>query len=89
MSGAFVISGGTVVDPAAVSPDHEVHVVDRCVSAPTADVRRRLDATGLLVVPSYVDLQCNGLDGIDLTAEPTRRRCARATRKLLAVPALR
>lgn len=72
MSSAFVISGGTVVDPAAVSPAHEVHVVDRCVSAPTADVRRRLDATGLLVVPSYVDLQCNGLDGIDLTAEPTR-----------------
>lgn len=32
----------------------------------------RLDATGLLVVPGFVDLQCNGAAGVDITAEPER-----------------
>jgi N-acetylglucosamine-6-phosphate deacetylase len=31
-----------------------------------------LDATGLLVAPGFVDLQCNGAAGIDLTTEPER-----------------
>ena len=31
-----------------------------------------LDATGLRVVPGYVDLQCNGGYGIDLATEPER-----------------
>ncbi|HEX9994253.1 MAG TPA: N-acetylglucosamine-6-phosphate deacetylase [Acidimicrobiales bacterium] len=31
-----------------------------------------LDATGLVVAPGFVDLQCNGAGGIDLTAEPER-----------------
>ena len=33
---------------------------------------RTLDAAGLVVVPGFVDLQCNGGAGIDLTAEPER-----------------
>jgi N-acetylglucosamine-6-phosphate deacetylase len=33
---------------------------------------RRLDAAGLLVVPGFVDLQCNGAVGVDITAEPER-----------------
>jgi N-acetylglucosamine-6-phosphate deacetylase len=33
---------------------------------------RRLDATGLLVVPGFVDLQCNGAVGVDITSEPER-----------------
>ena len=32
----------------------------------------RLDATGLLVAPGFIDLQCNGAVGVDLTAEPER-----------------
>jgi N-acetylglucosamine-6-phosphate deacetylase len=32
----------------------------------------RLDATGLVVVPGFVDLQCNGAAGVDITAEPER-----------------
>ncbi len=32
----------------------------------------RLDATGLLVAPGFVDLQCNGAIGVDLTTEPER-----------------
>jgi N-acetylglucosamine-6-phosphate deacetylase len=31
-----------------------------------------LDADGGIVVPGFVDLQCNGAGGIDLTAEPER-----------------
>ena len=32
----------------------------------------RLDATGLFVVPGFVDLQCNGAAGVDVTAQPER-----------------
>jgi N-acetylglucosamine-6-phosphate deacetylase len=38
-------------------------------AAPGSEV---LDADGCLVVPGYLDLQCNGGFGIDLTAEPER-----------------
>ena len=31
---------------------------------------RPIDGTGLLVAPGFVDLQCNGGLGIDLTSEP-------------------
>ena len=33
---------------------------------------RVLDATGLLVAPGFVDVQCNGAFGVDLAAEPER-----------------
>ena len=48
------------------------------VPAPAAGVARTpagaatIDATGLLVAPGLVDLQCNGAGGIDLSAEPGR-----------------
>jgi N-acetylglucosamine-6-phosphate deacetylase len=32
----------------------------------------RLDAAGLLVAPGFIDLQCNGAVGVDLTASPER-----------------
>jgi N-acetylglucosamine-6-phosphate deacetylase len=32
----------------------------------------RLDATDLLVAPGFLDLQCNGAVGVDLTSEPER-----------------
>jgi N-acetylglucosamine-6-phosphate deacetylase len=32
----------------------------------------RLDATGLLVAPGFIDLQCNGAIGVDLTTAPQR-----------------
>jgi N-acetylglucosamine-6-phosphate deacetylase len=40
--------------------------------APTPWAARRLDAAGLLVVPGFVDLQCNGAVGVDITADPER-----------------
>jgi N-acetylglucosamine-6-phosphate deacetylase len=33
---------------------------------------RRFDAAGLLVVPGFVDVQCNGAVGVDITADPER-----------------
>jgi N-acetylglucosamine-6-phosphate deacetylase len=38
--------------------------------APLTSGGTRLDAAGLLVVPGFVDLQCNGAAGVDITTEP-------------------
>ena len=39
---------------------------------PSPSDATRLDAAGLLVVPGFIDLQCNGAAGVDITAEPER-----------------
>lgn len=52
-----------VADPRTAAP-----VPGSGDDTPTA----RLDATGLVVAPGFVDLQCNGAVGVDLTAEPDR-----------------
>lgn len=38
--------------------------------APSPSAAPRLDAAGLLVVPGFVDLQCNGAAGVDITTQP-------------------
>jgi len=42
--------------------------------SPQRTSAQRLDASGLLVVPGFLDLQCNGAVGVDVTAEPERLR---------------
>jgi N-acetylglucosamine-6-phosphate deacetylase len=58
-----------VVDPAAGG--HPLAAGDDRRRA-VAPVAARLDATGLLVAPGFVDLQCNGAAGLDVTAAPER-----------------
>jgi N-acetylglucosamine-6-phosphate deacetylase len=53
---AVAIRDGTVVDAGVASHD----------------AAASLDAAGGVVVPGFVDLQCNGAVGIDLTTEPER-----------------
>ncbi|WP_141014327.1 N-acetylglucosamine-6-phosphate deacetylase [Nocardioides sambongensis] len=71
---SLTVRGGT---DAAGDPC-EVHVVDGVVTDPAdlADPARPvgdvLDASGLRVLPGWLDLQVNGVAGIDLTNEPDR-----------------
>ena len=73
---SLLIAGGTVVTPDGsdvadlLITDGSITAVGRDVAAPRdAD---RIDATGQLVAPGLIDLQCNGGHGIDLAAEPER-----------------
>lgn len=69
----LVVRGGWVlVDGGLVAADvlvHKgrVHAVEADAEAGGAAV---VDAEGLVVAPGFVDLQCNGAGGFDLTAEP-------------------
>ncbi len=63
--GGSVLLGGEWI--AADLPVHGGHITE--AAHPAAQV---IDATGLLVVPGFVDLQCNGGLGIDLAREPER-----------------
>jgi hypothetical protein len=54
-------------------PATTLHTDRGCISISAAGPSlRHFDAAGLLVAPGFVDLQCNGAVGIDLTAEPER-----------------
>lgn len=50
----------------------DVAVVDGVVAAVPAPGSPRYDASGLHVLPGFLDLQVNGAAGIDLTLEPER-----------------
>jgi N-acetylglucosamine-6-phosphate deacetylase len=65
----LVVTGG---DRAGTVAD--IVIVDGRLADPAAAPAGAptLDATGLLVAPGFVDLQCNGAAGIDLTKEPER-----------------
>lgn len=39
---------------------------------PSPETGRTIDASGLLIAPGFVDLQCNGAHGIDLSSQPER-----------------
>ena len=60
----LVVRGGSV--DVAVDGDRIVAVGEGL------DGDEIVDATGCIVAPGFVDLQCNGAGGVDLTAEPER-----------------
>jgi N-acetylglucosamine-6-phosphate deacetylase len=72
------IAGGMVAGPDGVTradvwvDDGRITSVDEQPSASSGPAGAVLDASGLLIAPGLVDLQCNGAGGIDLTSEPDR-----------------
>ena len=66
MTGSVVVRGGASGDVVVL----DGRIAEAGTGAPpSAPV---LDADGLVVAPGFVDLQCNGAGGVDLTAEPER-----------------
>ncbi len=71
--GDLVVRGGTLLVDGGWQPGDLACRGDTVVGADQVPAGAPvLDATGLLVVPGFVDLQCNGALGIDLAAEPER-----------------
>jgi N-acetylglucosamine-6-phosphate deacetylase len=72
--GELVVEGGRVLAGDRWVERDLVCRDGRVVDGPPADpgTAARVDAAGLLVAPGYVDLQCNGGLGIDVTAAPDR-----------------
>jgi N-acetylglucosamine-6-phosphate deacetylase len=71
----LVVTGGKELSSSGPAPARaDVAVVGGRIADPAAAPAGAptLDAAGLLVAPGFVDLQCNGAAGIDLTAEPER-----------------
>ncbi|HEX9547654.1 MAG TPA: hypothetical protein VF942_09970, partial [Acidimicrobiales bacterium] len=72
----IAIVGGQLVTPSGVETGTVVlrdGTIERVIPGTTVDgVVDVVDASGLYVSPGFIDLQCNGAHGIDLTAEPER-----------------
>jgi N-acetylglucosamine-6-phosphate deacetylase len=68
----LVVGGGRVLRPGGWVEADLVCRDGLIVETRAADGARRLDASGLLVAPGFVDLQCNGALGIDVTSQPDR-----------------
>lgn len=73
MTASLVLRGGRVLDDGVwVERDVTVRHGRITQGGDALDDASVLDATGCLVAPGLVDLQCNGAVGIDLRNEPER-----------------
>jgi N-acetylglucosamine-6-phosphate deacetylase len=69
--GDVVTPGGRIAADVVVRSGRIVDVVERSAAAGSRDADLPvLDAAGLVVAPGFIDLQCNGAGGFDLTASP-------------------
>jgi N-acetylglucosamine-6-phosphate deacetylase len=71
------IAGGMVLAPGRLISGDVVVAGERILADPAepvvaAGAERVLDASGLLVAPGLIDVQCNGAHGIDVATEPER-----------------
>jgi N-acetylglucosamine-6-phosphate deacetylase len=74
-SGRLAVTGGTVLTPDGPRRTDVLLAAGRVAEIGPLDPVagfERLDATGLLVAPGLIDLQCNGAAGVDLSTEPER-----------------
>lgn len=67
----LVLTGATVLGPDGPRRG-DLAVVDGRIAAEPAPEAVVLDLDGLVVAPGFVDLQCNGGWGIDVSSEPER-----------------
>ena len=71
MKPSLIIEGGNVLGDRGPRVQ-DLFVADGLISPLRSWTSQHLDASGLLVAPAFVDLQCNGFGGIDLTCQPER-----------------
>jgi N-acetylglucosamine-6-phosphate deacetylase len=68
--------GRVLLDGALVHADLVVdgdHIVDVAVDPPRDRIDDGdIDCDGLVIAPGFIDLQCNGAGGVDITTEPDR-----------------
>lgn len=75
MEATWFAGGQALIDGHLVRADIAVAdgvIVDTAIPAAMADGARVVDCADLVVAPGFIDLQCNGANGVDITNQPDR-----------------